>query len=213
MRGPEGEAAPGGEGGPEGRGGPGGRADFMRYDDPIRRLLLPARSDTVSVDLAGVSVQDAISAFTAGSCFLVVADEDLAGEVTVQLEEAPLSEALAAIAGAAEAEWRTVYIISQPRELTDAEVAERQTQMEQRREQRFQQMWGRFWQMSPEERAGSIQRRVDRLSNMSERRLERFKARRGPRMLSRMTQYSAALSPERRMEIKPLLQAIAKIAQ
>jgi len=205
--GPEGGAAPAGEGGPRGRG------DFIRYEDPIRRLLLPARSDTISLDLTGASLEAAVSAFTRESCFLVVVEEGLQGEVTVQLEEAPLSEALDAIAGAAEAQWRKVYIVSQPRELTDAELAERQAGMEQRREQRFERRWAEFWQSSPQERAESIQRRVDRLSNMSERRLERFKARRGPRRLSRMTQYSATLSPEQRMEIKPLLQAIAKIMQ
>ncbi len=197
---------------PGGGGGPGGRANSMRYEDPIRRLLLPARSDAISLDLTGASIQDAVCAFARQSCFLVVADGDLQGEVTVQLEEAPLSEALDAIAGAAEAQWRTVYIVSQPRELTDAEIADRQAQWEQRREQRFQQRWAEFWQMSPEERAASIQRRVDRLNNIPQERLERFK-RFAPRILSRMTQYSATLTPEQRMEIKPLLQAMAKIGQ
>jgi len=182
----------------------------MRYDDPIRRLLLPARSDTISLDLAAASLQEALSAFVAGSCFLVVADEELEGEVTAQLEAAPLAEALDAIAGAVGAEWRPVYLVSQPRQLTDTEVAERQAQFEQRREARFQQRWAEFWQMSPQERAQSIQERVDRLNNMPENRRERYKARRGPRSLSRMTQYAATLSPEQRMELKPYLQAIAK---
>lgn len=210
----EGEAAAPGPGGPEGGPGPGGRADFMRYEDPIRALLLPARSDTISLDLTEASLEEALSAFMAESCFLVVVtDEELEGQVTVQVEEGPLSEALDAIAGAVGAEWRTVYIISEPRELSDAEVAERQTQMEQRREQRFTQMWGRFWQMTPEERAESIQRRVqrmeDRLQNLPPERMERFQ-RRISRRLSRMTQYSATLPTEQRLELKPLLQALAK---
>jgi len=203
------DGAQGDQGGP---GGPGGRGDFMRYDDELRGLLMPARFDTVSLDLTDVSLGQAISEFTAQTGFLVLVDEELDGVVTLQLEDAELDEALAAFAEAAGAQWRPFYVLGQPRELSEAEVAERQEQFGQRREEMFARMWGDFWQMTAQERADRIQRIVDRIENIPPERMARGQ-RRLSRMLPRLVDYTTTLTPEQRLELKPLLQAMARLAQ
>lgn len=204
---PEGAGVP--EGGEGGAGGPGG---FMQYDDPIRNVLLPVRKDTVSLDITDLTIDAANSAFTTACGFLVMTDTEYPGTVTTKLEEAELSKALDTIAAAAGAKWRMVYILSQPRKLTDEEVAERNQQMEQRMEQAFQNRWTEFWALEPEARAERIERMVGWMERMPQpegARADRLR-RMGGRMLSRMTSYSMTLSPEQREEIKPLLQAMAK---
>jgi len=207
---PEGGGGPeGGEGGP---GGPGAPGNAMQYDDPVRNLLLPVRREQLSLDLSGVTIDAANSAFTAACGFLVMTDAEYEGTVTATLEDAELAEALDVIAAAAGAQWRMVYILSQPRELTQEEVAERTQQMEQRMEQAFQNRWSEFWALEPEERAERIERIVGWMERMPQpegRRADRFR-RMGARMMSRMTNYSLTLSPAQREEIKPLLQAMAK---
>ncbi len=207
---PEGGGGPeGGEGGP---GGPGGPGNAMQYDDPIRNLLLPVRKEQLSLDLSGVTIDAANSAFTTACGFLVMTDAEYEGTVTATLEDAELAEALDVIAAAAGAQWRMVYILSQPRKLTDGEVAERTQQMEQRMEQAFQNRWAEFWALEPAERAERIERIagwMERMPQPEGRRADRFR-RMGARMLNRMTTYSMTLSPAQREEIKPLLQAMAK---
>lgn len=207
---PEGGGGPeGAEGGP---GGPGGPGNPMQYDDPVRNLLLPVRKEQLSLDLSGVTIDAANCAFTTACGFLVMTDAEYEGTVTTKLEDAELAEALDAIAAAAGAEWRMVYILSQPKKLTDEEVAERTQQMEQRMEQAFQSRWAEFWALEPEERAERIERIVgwmDRMPQPEGRRADRFR-RMGARMMTRMTSYSLTLTPQQREEIKPLLQAMAK---
>lgn len=207
---PEGGGGPEGtEGGP---GGPGGPGNPMQYDDPIRNILLPIRKEQLSLDLSGVTIDAANSAFTTACGFLVMTDTEYEGTVTTTLEDAELAEALDVIAAAASAEWRMVYILSQPKKLTSEEVAERTQQMEQRMEQAFQSRWAEFWALEPEERAERIERIVgwmDRMPQPEGRRADRFR-RMGARMMTRMTNYSLTLTPQQREEIKPLLQAMAK---
>ena len=202
------------EGGPEGARG--GAAVMMQQDDPIRRLLLPGRTDTITLDLTDVSLEDALTQFTLNSRFLVVAEEGLDGTIALSLEDAPLADALEAIAEAAGAQWRPVYILGQPRQLTQAEMAQREEQREVRRDARFDQRWEDFWQRTPQERAESIQRRVAGVERMAERvqnappeRRERL-VRRQARMFDRMVGYSTQISPEQRLELRPLLQAMAR---
>ena len=212
YRAPRPEGGDGPEGAEGGEGGPGGAGNFMQYDDPIRNLLLPVRKEQLSLDLSGVTIDAANSAFTTACGFLVMTDADYEGTVTATLEDAKLAEALDVIAAAAGAQWRMVYILSQPRKLTDGEVAERTQQMEQRMEQAFQNRWAEFWGLEPAERAERIERIVGWMERMPQpegRRADRFR-RMGARMLNRMTTYSMTLSPAQREEIKPLLQAMAK---
>lgn len=232
MEGPGGAIArpPAPEGAQEGdRGGRFG--GFGNYEDPLRGLLLAGRTDTITLELTDAPLQEALSAFTLSSRFLVIADEELSGAVSMQLEEAPLSEALDAIAEASGAQWRTVYIVSAPRQLTEEEIAQREATREQRREEQFNQRWAEFWAMSPEERAAEIQERVGWMERMAQRMEERRqqmandpnadperaarRAQRGQRrmgrMFDRMVSYSTQLTPEQRLELKPLLQAMARM--
>ncbi len=204
---------------------------FGNFDDPIRGLLLPGRSDTISVELTDVPLQEALTAFMLKSHMLVLADEDLTGAVSMQLTDAPLDEALDAIAEAAGAQWRIVYVVSEPRQLTEEEIAAREADREQRREERFNQRWDEFWAMTPEERAAEVQERVGWMERLAERIAERAAQRAndpnadterqqrrfermrrfGERMIERMTDYSNQLTPEQRLEIKPLLQAMQNL--
>lgn len=223
MDGPGGAIAPppppeGAEEGQEGRRRFRARRD---YEDPIRGLLLPNRTDTITLDLTDVPLSEALTQFTLNSRFLVVADGEFEGAVSLQLEEAPLSDALDAIAEAAGAQWRTVHIASAPRKLTEQELAQRENQREERFEEAFNERWVQFWETPREERTAQIQERVERIQRMQERmeqrlaqnpeRAERWQRRiesfRG-RMLERMTNYANQLSPEQRQEIKPLIQAL-----
>jgi len=232
MEGPGGAIArpPAPEGAQEGdRGGRFG--GFGNSEDPLRGLLLPGRTDTITLELTDAPLQETLSAFTLSSRFLVLADEDLSGAVSMQLEEAPLSEALDAIAEASGAQWRTVYIVSAPRQLTEEEIAQREATREQRREEQFNQRWAEFWAMSPQQRAAEIQERVAGMERMAQRMEERRqrmandpnadperaarRAQRGQRrtgrMFDRMVSYSTQLTPEQRLELKPLLQAMARM--
>jgi len=216
------EPTPGAEGDQRRRWGRG----MDQYEDPLRGLLLPGRTDEITLDLTDAPLADALSEFMMKSRFVVIADEDLTGAVTAQLEDAPLSEALDAIAEAADAQWRPVYIVSAPRQLTAEEIAQREATRQERREQRFQEMWNEFWAQPAQERAADIQERVEGMQRMQERMQQRAaenpeRARRwqgrmqrfGERMLNHMMDYSNQLTPEQRLEIKPLLEAMAKMNQ
>jgi len=186
----------------------GGRPDRRRMEDPIRRLELAARQEKITLKLEGVPFLDAVYRFVYESGYLALPQQGLGGTVTVDLQDVPVQEALDKIAAAAGAKCRPFYLVAKPREFT-------QEEMDARREQGFQRMWSDFWQQTPDERAQRIQRMVDRIQNPrgGGRGGDRF-ARFAPRMLSRLTQYGATLDPERRMELKPLLQALgARINQ
>ena len=216
--GPEGRPDPAAEGGPGGPGGRGGFGGFMNYEDELRGLLMPARFDTISLDLQDVSLADAVQAFTAASGFLVIVDQGIDGTVTLQLEDEEAEEAVAALAAAVGAQWRPFYLLGQPRELTQPEVAERQQQFEQRRQQfgqqrdqMFARMLGEFWQMSPQDRAQRVQQMAERIESIPPERMQRAQ-RMMSRMLPRVTDYASTLTPEQRLELKPLLQAMARVA-
>ena len=186
---------------------------MMRYDDPIMRLLLPERSDSITLDLTDAPRADVLSAFTMAARFLVVADEQIEGTLTLKLEDAPLSTALDAIAAATGAQWRTVYVIGQPRPLTEEEIA----RGEEQREQQFMQLWAQFWERPQEERArwiqigaAGIEQIGERMRNASPERRELLKNV-TERVFDFMIGYSTQLSPDQRLEIKPVLQALARM--
>jgi len=169
------------------------------------------RTETVTLTLQDTPLQQALYDFTTASGFIVAAGADLTGNITLQAENKPIEEVLTQIATAVNAKWRPIYLLSVPRQLSEAE-------QEAQMEQRFQSRWARFWAKSPEERAADIQQQVDRINRMAERmrqgaqqgrgggRFQRF----GARMAQRMARYSAGLSDAQRKEIKPLLQAMSK---
>lgn len=197
------EAQAQGEAGAEGQQAQGGRPNRRRMEDPIRRLELPARYETVTLKLDSVPFLDAVYRFIYESGYLALPQQGLEGTVTVDLQDVPVQDALDQIAAAAGAKSRPFYLVGMPREIP-------QQEMQARQEQGFQRMWTDFWQQPPDERARRIEGMVERIRNApAGGRGDRF-ARFAPRMLSRLTQYSATLDPERRMELKPLLQAIGE---
>lgn len=212
-------AAAQGQGGPQGQGGlqgpgqgQGGQRGGMRLFDPVGQLILPVRSETITLELPGVPLNEAIFDLTTVSGFIVAAGGDLRGEVTLKAENKPLEEVIAEVAKAVSGQWRPLYLLSVPRELSEAE-------QEQRMEQRFQSRWARYWAKSPEERAQDIQQQVERINRWAEmarrpaqdgqpNRAAQGLQRRGQRMLSRLATYSASLTPAQRMELKPLMRAL-----
>ena len=170
------------------------------------------RTDTVSLELTEDDLGDALYAVTDASGFLVLAEAQVTGKVTLKQDNGPLGKAVTQIASAVNGQSRPFYLLCLPREMTEAEINQMQ-------EQAFTNRWARFWAMSPEERAQDVQRQVQRISRMAERasqptadgqanpRAQRT-VRRDQRMLSRLAQYAAGLSQAQRMEIKPIMQAL-----
>lgn len=177
--------------------------------DPVRQLIIPLRSDTVTLTLENQDLAQSLLDFTTCSGFILAASADLTGAVSLQAEQKPVDEVLTQIATAVGGQYRPLYLLSLPRELSEAE-------MEQRMEQGFQSRWAKYWAKSPEDRAKDIQQQVERINRMAERMQQGGQNGRGagrmqrmmPRMLNRLGKYSAGLTPAQRMEIKPLLRAI-----
>ena len=200
-------AAAGGQQAQPGQQGDGGRGNFagMRLFDPVRELIIPVRSDTVTLTLEDQPLNQALLDLTTASGFVVAAGADLQGNISLQAENKPIEEVLDQIAKAVNAQWRPIYLLAVPRQLSEAE-------MEQRMEQQFTSRWARYWAKSPEERKADIQQQVDRITRMAERARESGRTsrlqRRGDRMLSRLQRYSAGLSTEQRRELLPLVRAL-----
>jgi hypothetical protein len=196
------------------QGGPGGPGGFRGFnmEDPVANLIIPVRTEAITLQLQDVPLAQALFDLTTVSGFIVAAGGDLAGNVTLDVKDKPIDEVLTQIATAVGSQWRPIYILSVPRELTEAE-------QEQRAEARFQRGWARYWALAPAERATEMQQRVDRLNRMAERakeggddgaRAQRRLQRMGSRMMRRMTQYSAGLDPARRQELAPLIRAMGQ---
>ncbi|MGI5817929.1 MAG: hypothetical protein ACOX9R_07495 [Armatimonadota bacterium] len=193
-----------------------GRRAAMNAVDPIRPLLFEGRSDSITWDATDLALDEALAEFSFRSRFTVLADEGLTGTVSLQLEEAPLSEALDAIAEAAGAQWRTVYVVSTPRPLTEEEIAQRGVAREDRMEEIARAQMAEFWRQPPEERARQIDEGVELIERITERmqdatpeqqqRALRF----ADRALVRMIGYTTELTPEQRQEVKPVLEAMAR---
>lgn len=204
-----GQFAQGGQPGQPGGPGQGGQGTPVRYFDPVRQLINSVRTDSITLTLADEPLLQAQYDFTTVSGFLIAAGADLSGNVTLQVENKPIAEVMAAIAEAVDAKWRPIYILALPRVLSDAEQQAMQ-------EQQFQSGWTQFWSMPANERAAEIQRRVDRIERFLQnnnrnggQQTARFQNR-GQRMMARTAQYAAGLSPEQRNELKPLLRALGK---
>lgn len=204
------EAGRGDGGGQAPAGGEGRRAGMLF--DPVRWLINPVRCDTVTLDLRGVPLPQALREITSATGFLVCASQDLAGDITLAAENQPLDEVLDQIAAAVKGQCRRVYTLAVPRPVTEDEIA-------QRVEAGFQSYMAEFWAKSPEERAQEVNRWVDRINNMAERmrqpgtdgqpnRFAQAFQRFAPRILSRLAEYSAGLSQAQRAELKPIITAL-----
>ena len=96
---------------------------------------------------------------------------------------------------------RRVYVMSVPRQLT-------QEEMDQRQEAAFQSRMAQFWASSAEDRAQQVQQWANMIDRMSQNGANPRMQRMGNRMLGRLGQYSAGLSPAQRAELKPIITAL-----
>ena len=172
------------------------------------------RLETLTLKEDNADLQQTLLDFMTASGFITVASTDLTGAVTCALDKAPINDVLDKVASLVSAKWQPVYLLCVPRVLSDTEV-------EARQEQRFQGRWAQYWAKPPEERAKDLQQQIDRINRMAEAAKQpgqngqqngaaRGLQRMGPRMLSRMNKYSAALPTAQRDEIKPMMQALAR---
>lgn len=162
----------------------------------------------MTLNLVEATVKQAQFALIEASGYLVLVQMGVDGRLGIGVEEAPMDEVVEQIATDLEAKARRFYLVAQPKEMT-AEEAEAAADAREARE------WARFWVRTPEERAVEIQRRVQRIERMGQRAAQGGRGagrmeRRGNRMLTRLAQYSAQLSPERRRELRPLIEALGR---
>lgn len=199
---------------PEGAAGPPAGGPFQGRFDAVRQLILPQRTETVTLQLDNQPLPQALFALMTASKFVVAAGADLTGNVTLKADQQPLEQVIGEIAAAVNAQWRPIYLLSVPRVLSEAE-------MEQKVDEALQSRLAQFWSKPPEERAQEVQKWVGRLNqwgamarqpgadgqpNMVKRALTTV----GPKALQWMTQYAAGLPQDRRAELKPLIQALGE---
>lgn len=200
-----GAGAPGGGGGR--RGGFGPTVDAIA---PPNGLVLPVRADKFTLSVTSAPVKQLQYAFMRASGFFLLADEKVTGTVTVDLKNAKMKDVLAKIADATATKVRTVYLLTQPRPMT-------QDEQQAQQDQQIDNQLAQFWQMTPEERAQWVQNRVQQISRWADAaaanpgsRAAQMLSSRGPRMLDRMARGAANLTAEQRMELKPVMQALGR---
>lgn len=182
--------------------------------DPVQQLLLPNRTDRVTLSVDDQPLEQALYAFTTASGFFMAAGADLAGEITIHAEQQPVEEVVEAIAAAAGARWRRIYLLAVPRDMSEAEL-------EEAVKTNIGGMMQRYWAKPPEERAAEVSRWVERLGRwgqMAQQRGEdgqpnlvaRGLQQLGPRAMSYLQQYSSSLSMEQRRELLPIVRALGQ---
>jgi hypothetical protein len=181
-------------------------------EDLLSGLIIPVRTDTVTLELPEGALADALYDFTTASGFLAVASTDLTGNVSGKFDKTPINEVLDKLATAVSGKWQPLILLTLPREIGEAE-------MEQRMENRFQAEMARFWSQSPDDRAKEVQRRVEQINRWAEaarqpaenggqNRAARALQRMGPRIMQRMVKYFATLSIDQRKELQPAMKAL-----
>jgi len=200
---------------PQNAGGPATPGSpFQGRFDAVRQLIVPQRTETVTLQLTDRPLAQALLELMTASKFVVAAGNDLTGNVTLQAEAQPLEQVIAQIATAVGATWRPIYLLSVPRALSD-------TEMDEKIDEALQSRLGQFWSKPPAERAQEVQKWVGRLNqwghmaqqtnadgtpSMMNRALKTV----GPKALMWMAQYSAGLPQDLRAELKPIIQALGE---
>ena len=182
--------------------------------DPVRMITIPGRTEIVTLELSDVPLAQALFQLTSACGFLVAPSYELSGNVTLKLDKAPLRQTLDEVAQQVGGQWRALYLIGRPHPLSDADE-------DKLFERFFQGRWSKFWSQTPEERAKNVQDAVRMIgewktaaavppaagkTNMAAEALHRF----GPRILSKISEYTAAMSRSQRDEVKPAMQALAR---
>ena len=173
--------------------------------------MIPGREKSVSLQLQDTPLAEAQVGFFNATGYILVAPDGMQGQVTINVDKAPLKDALDAVAKSVNAKWHEFYIVAKPRPLTQDEV-------DARADARTQAGFNALWAMSPEDRAKAIQQRVDGLDRMAQRiqdappAVQAQMAQRMQRRMGRMTKYTAGLTADQRMQLRPVLSKMAQIA-
>jgi hypothetical protein len=174
-------------------------------DDPLRQLALRPRWETITLGLTAVPLADTLSDIALETGYLALADETLSGEITADFKDLPVGEALAQVAKAVGAKLHTVYLLSEPVKLSEAEV-------QQKLDREFQREWGRFWQRDPQERQRLIGQAVERIKSVPPAFVGVIKQEpRVRQMFDRLMDANTQLSADQRRELKPLMQEIIRV--
>jgi len=173
--------------------------------DGVDMVRGPFHVEEISLKLDGVSVRKALDQFTLQSGYMTLLSPGVEGQVTLDVTNEKLAGVLDAIAAQANAQWRPVYLIGQPREVTADEI-------DQFVAQQLQDRTAEFFQLPPEERQQIIQRISDRLANIPpEARTAIKNSPWAPRIMSRVMQFVLTLTPDQRREVAPLLQGVGRL--
>ncbi|MCE5216853.1 hypothetical protein LLH03_07445 [bacterium] len=193
------------------------RRQALTLDDPVGGLLLPLRTETISVDFRETPLKQALYKLMELSGFITLPEEGLEGPVGLELKDVKVGDAVNQVAEAVKAKVRVFYLIGQPRQMDAAEARQRVVQ-------RLRANWQEFWAKTPEERQQEIQRRVasiDRLVAAADRaaanpgqpnRARQLLDRVVPPSLAALQRAMANLTPEQQQELMPLLNALTQAA-
>lgn len=173
--------------------------------DQVDMLKGPYHFETISLQLAGLSVPEAFDQFRLQSGYPVLVEEGLEGTLTLDVKDEKLSKVLEALAGQLHAQWHVIYLVGQPREMTPDE-------MERRVSEGLQQAAGWFFQQPLEKRQQIMQQATDRVKNLSpDVKNEIRQSPWAPRITQRVMGFVTTLTPEQRREVSPLLKAFVQI--
>jgi len=173
--------------------------------DPVGMLRGPFHFETISLQLAAVSPQEALDQFMLQSGYPVLLAQGLEGTVTLDVKDGELDKLLDTLAEQLQARWHVFYLVGQPREMTPDE-------MEQRVTEGMQQAAGWFFQQPPEKRQQIMQQASDRVKNLPpEVRDQIRQSPWAPRITQRVIAFVTTLTPEQRREVSPLLKAFVQI--
>ncbi len=174
--------------------------------DPLHFASIPPLVDPASVSVAGANVTAFTDAMLESSGFVILdLLQGAEGTVTLELEDTPVDEIVAAAAEQLGCSHRRVYLLAPVRQLTMDEV-------EARMDGLFNMGVGYFWSQSPERRAELVNRVVRQAGNLSaEDRRQIRSSSLAKQVMAKFMDYCNSLPMDQRREMMPLLQEAAKL--
>lgn len=177
----------------------------LASEDPLIRLALTPVTENISVDLVDATVEEAVDEVMFQSGYIVLVEEGVEGELTLQAQDRPVGEVLDTLAAAVDATCRSFYVVSQPVPLTPEQV-------DQRLQAGFQFGWQAFWGSTPAERARLINEALTRMESIPPERLQQIAAMpMARRVFEWLLMANTQLTPEQRREFMPLMQAVVRM--
>ncbi|MGQ9731866.1 MAG: hypothetical protein ACUVX8_11425 [Candidatus Zipacnadales bacterium] len=185
--------------------GPMPTADGGALVDVVQMLRGPFRIEKITLQLQDVTVQEALDRFTLESGEITLLAPEVEGPVTLNVSEMALADVLDALCQQVNASWRPLYLIGQPKQVSQNEV-------EQFINQAMRTGAERFWQLPPEQRQEIVQRVSERLQNLPPDVANAIRSSPwAPRILSMALQFVMTMTPEQRREIMPIMQGLGRL--